>query len=82
MMRVRLTEERRATMLRSLKEYFAESFDEDLSDFRAEELLDFVVAELGPPVYNQAIQDARAFFLDKLEDLEGEIHEPDEPYAR
>lgn len=82
MMRVCLTDERRARVLSSLEDLFAESFDEELSDFRAGELLDFFVRELGPPVYNQAIQDARAFFLDKLEDLEGEVYESDEPQAR
>lgn len=82
MMRVCLTEDRRARVLSLLKDLFAESFDEELSDFRAKELLDFFVRELGPPVYNQAIQDARAFLLDKLEDLEGEVYETDEPHAR
>ena len=65
------------SLLRSLKDLYAESFDEELSDFRGGELLDFFVRELGPPVYNQAIQDARAYFLAKLEDLEGEVYEPE-----
>jgi len=40
------------------------------------------VKELGTPVYNQAIQDARKFLQGKLDDLEGEFYEPDEPYSR
>jgi uncharacterized protein (DUF2164 family) len=55
-MRIRLSGERRARLIRAIKQYFAESFDEALSDFRAESLLDFFVKELGAPVYNQAIR--------------------------
>jgi uncharacterized protein (DUF2164 family) len=81
-MRIRLSEERRGRMVCSIKQYFAEHFDETLSDFRAESLLDFFVQELGPPVYNQAIRDAYTFIQDKLTDLEGDFYEPEEPYAR
>jgi uncharacterized protein (DUF2164 family) len=76
-MRIQITDERRTRLLAALKGYFAGNFDEPLSDFRAEGLLDFFVRELGPPVYNQAIRDAQAFIQDKLTDLEGEIYEPE-----
>ena len=81
-MRIKLEGEQRERMLRSIKAYFADELDEDLSDFRAEQLLDFFVHELGAPVYNQAIQDAYAFIQEKLTDLEGEFYEPEEPYSR
>jgi uncharacterized protein (DUF2164 family) len=81
-LRIRLAEERRARLIRSIKRYFLEHFDEELSDFRAQSLLDFFVKELGAPVYNQAIGDAYAFIQDKLSDLEGEFYEPEEPLSR
>jgi uncharacterized protein (DUF2164 family) len=81
-MRIQLTDERRERMLRSLRKFFADDLDLDLGELRAARILDFFVKELGPPVYNQAIQDARAFVQEKLEDLEGEFYEPDEPYSR
>ena len=76
-MRIRLSDERRVRMLDSIRKYFEDNFDEPLSDFRAEGLLDFFVRELGPPVYNQAIRDASAYMQEKLTDLEGEIYEPE-----
>jgi uncharacterized protein (DUF2164 family) len=81
-MRIQLTDERRERMLRSIRKYFAEALDQELGDLAAERLLDFFVKELGAPVYNQAIQDARKFLLGKLDDLEGEFYEPDEPHSR
>ncbi len=81
-MRIRLTAERRARVLDALTTYFREHFDEEISSFKAERLLDFLVAELGPPVYNQAIRDARAFMTEKLTDLDAEFYEPDDSTGR
>jgi len=77
MMRIQLTAERRERVLHSLRAYVSEHFDEEISPFKAELLLDFLVGELGPPVYNQAIRDAHAFLQEKLTDLEGEFYEPE-----
>ena len=81
-MRVRLSEERRATLVRLLRQHFEEHFDEELSAFRAEGLIDFFVRELGPPVYNQSVRDACAYLQDKLTDIEGEVYEPETPVRR
>jgi uncharacterized protein (DUF2164 family) len=74
-LRIRLSEERRATLLRLFTDCYREEFDEELSRFRAEKILDFFVRGLGPSIYNQAIQDARRFLLAKLEDLDVEFYE-------
>lgn len=80
-MRIQLAGERRVRMLDSIKRYFEDNFDDPISDFRAEGLLDFFVAELGPAVYNQGVRDACATLQDKLGDLEGEVYEPEQPYG-
>ena len=74
-MRIRLSAERRADLLQALKEHFSSDFDEVLSDFRAEGLLEFFLRELGPPVYNQGVRDASSYMQQKLSDIEGEIYE-------
>lgn len=74
-MRIRLSFERRTRLLRIIKEYFSKEFDEPLSDFRAEGLLDFFVRELGPPVYNQGVRDASGYIQSKLADIEGDVYE-------
>jgi uncharacterized protein (DUF2164 family) len=76
--RIRLSDDRRAALLASLHAYYAGTFDDALSDFRANGLLDFFIRELGPPVYNQGVRDATGFVQSKLADLEGEIYEPDD----
>jgi len=74
-MKVRLSPERRAALLEALTACYATEFDETLSAFRAEALLDFFVRELGPPLYNQGVRDAAAFMQSKLADIEGEVYE-------
>lgn len=76
-MRIRLSDDRRARLLRAIRVHFKDEFDEPLSDFRANGLLDFFIRELGPPVYNQGVRDACGYVQDKLGDIEGEIYEPE-----
>jgi uncharacterized protein (DUF2164 family) len=78
-MRIRLSDERRANLLRVLRQHLENDFDEPLSDFRAQGLIDLFVRELGPPVYNQGVRDACAAMQEKLGDLEGEVFEAERP---
>ena len=77
-MRIRLSDERTEEILRRLTGLYAEEFDEELSRFRAERILAFFQKSLGASVYNQAIQDARGFMMERLEDLDATFHEKDE----
>jgi len=76
-MTVKLDDDRRAQLIAELQALYLDSFDEQMSAFRAEQVLDFFLGSLGPQVYNQAVKDARAFFQQKLDDLDGEVYEPE-----
>ena len=78
-MGIKLSDERREILVNEVQQLFSEEFERDLSAFQADRLIDFFLAQVGPPVYNQAVQDARRFVLGKLEDLDGEVYEPDLP---
>jgi uncharacterized protein (DUF2164 family) len=75
---IELEDDRRKRIAAKLQEFYRDEFDEELSTFRAEQLLDFLLGAVGPQIYNQAVQDARAFMQQKLDDLDAEIHERDE----
>ena len=68
---------RRERLVADLRGLFLDDFDEELSDFRADRIIEFFLAALGPQVYNQAVQDARGFMQGKLDDLDGEVYEPE-----
>ena len=73
-MKITLDEERRAGLRRALQAHYRVEFDEDLSDFKSETLLDVVLSAVAPEVYNQAVQDVRAHLQAKLDDLDGEVY--------
>ncbi len=73
-MQIKLSNERKQEILRNLQNIFEREFDEPLSDFRADVILDLFMKSLAPAVYNQAVQDVRAHLQRKLDDLDGEIY--------
>jgi uncharacterized protein (DUF2164 family) len=73
MRQIELSDERREALVAELQSLFSTEFDEALSDFRAGEVLDRMLKTLGATVYNQAVEDVRAHFQTKLDDLDGEV---------
>jgi uncharacterized protein (DUF2164 family) len=77
--RIVLADDRRADLVAAVQAFFVTELDQELSDFKAREVLDFFVKRLGAPVYNQAVQDVRAYLQDRVSDLDVEFYEPEEP---
>lgn len=72
-MSLELDADRRSRLIEDFQAFFHDELELELSAFRAEQVLDFALKALGPQVYNQAVQDARKFLQQKLDDLEGEV---------
>ncbi len=64
----------RKAMFRDIALFFEEQFDQEVSEFRAEMILDFFLEKLSPIVYNSAILDARSFLAERLEDMEATLY--------
>ena len=67
--RIKLSDERREFMRSKIVEHFDKERDEDLGELASSLILDFFIDELGSDIYNQGVEDAHAYMLDKLEDL-------------
>ncbi len=76
-MTVPLDEVRRAQLVRGLQGFYLQELDEELSAFRAEQIVDHMLGAMGPAIYNQGVQDARGFVQRKLDELDFEVHEPE-----
>ena len=74
---ITLTDDRRDKLVGQLQSLFQAEFDEALSQFRAEQVLELMLVTLGPGIYNQAVQDVRAHLQSKLDDLDGEVYVDD-----
>jgi len=73
-MAITLSQDRRTALAGHLQTLFAEDFDESLSAFRAEQIVDVMLQTLAPMIYNRAVEDVRAHLQGKLDDLSGEVH--------
>ncbi len=71
MKNIEFSKEIRQELVNSVKEFFARERDEELSDFQAAAVLDFILETAGPHIYNQAVADAHALMADRLDDLYG-----------
>jgi uncharacterized protein (DUF2164 family) len=69
-MDIELKPEKRALLRMKLIALYLDIFDESLSDFKADQLLDEVLKELAPAIYNAALLDMKQFMNDRMEDLE------------
>lgn len=79
-MAVALSDEARKHALTSLKRFWTETLEADVSDLQAIALLDFFLKEIGPSVYNTGVADAQVYLRDRVADLEGTCSEPEFAY--
>jgi len=66
---ITISRESHAQAVAALRNYAAEHLDTEIGDLKADLLLRYVLEEIGPTIYNQAIADARAFFEERTADL-------------
>ena len=59
----------------SIQRYFTENMDEGLGNLEAGALLSFFLNEIGPTIYNQAVNDVQTRMQARVMELDIEIHE-------
>jgi uncharacterized protein (DUF2164 family) len=69
------SQEQKQEIVASLRRYFAEELDRELSDMQAGFLLEYFLREIAPFAYNQGVEDARKYFFRMTEDLPGACFE-------
>jgi uncharacterized protein (DUF2164 family) len=79
-MAIVLTPETKKQAIASIRRYFAESWDLDVGDLKADLLLDYVLREIGPTIYNRAVADAQVYLRDRVADLEAACYEKEFGY--
>lgn len=71
----------RKQAIASLRTYSADHFDEELSELQATLLLDHVLTDLGPAIYNQAVADARLYVEERAADLDAALQKAEFPIS-
>lgn len=63
----------RTNAIHSIQRYFEDNFTEPIGELPAGLLLNFFIEEIGPAIYNQAINDAQTRMQQRVADLNGEL---------
>ena len=79
-MSVEISKEASEKAIGSIRRYCSERLEHEISELQARLLLDFVLQEIGPSVYNAAIADAQTYLRDRVADLEGACYEKEFGY--
>ena len=79
-MPIALSETARKQSIASIKRYFVEELDQEIGDLKAGLLLEFILKEIGPSIYNAAIGDAQTYLRNRVADLEGACSVPEFAY--
>ncbi|MCP8970713.1 DUF2164 domain-containing protein [Ectobacillus ponti] len=65
-----------------LRLYFRDEGLEEIGNLQAEQLLHFMVQQLGPYLYNAAITDARTLLMERMQAMEDELYTLEKPLPR
>jgi uncharacterized protein (DUF2164 family) len=81
-MTIELTKEAKQKALESIQKYFEVNMDEPIGNLAAGALLQFILEEIGPSIYNKGVADAPARMQERVSELDYEVHADEFPYWR
>ncbi len=71
---IEISKQARVDAIKSIQRYFEENMTEPIGDLPAGLLLNFLLEEIGPVIYNGAIRDAQGKMQQRVVDLDGELY--------
>ena len=74
-MTIELSREDRQQAIASIERYFRENMDEPIGNVAAGGLLGYMLEEIGPCIYNQAVADVQERLQARVAEVDFEIHE-------
>ena len=72
----------RERAVESIQRYFREKMEEPIGTLAAGALLGFLVEEIGPVIYNQAVADVQDRLQARVAEVDLEVHEDEFRYWR
>lgn len=79
MITLKLPRENKEQLINRIQVYFYEERSEEIGNLAAENLLNFMIKEIGPFIYNQAVSDACKLVEERMQSLEEDLHAIKEP---
>ena len=82
LMPIELSKEKKQEAITSLQRYFKANMEEEIGNITAGALLEFIIEEIGPAIYNKAVADAQERMQLRVSELDTEIFEDEFLYWR
>ena len=79
---IELDRDTRQQAVTSIERWFRENMDEPIGNVAAGGLLGFFLEEIGPSIYNRAVQDVQERLRTRIDELDLEVHEDEFGYWR
>jgi len=81
-MTIELSKEANQNALESLQKYFEVNMEEPLGNLAAGALLQFILEEIGPSIYNKGVADAQERMQQRISELDSEVYADEFQYWR
>ncbi|MDQ0273464.1 DUF2164 domain-containing protein [Cytobacillus purgationiresistens] len=78
----KFSKEQQQIMIDQIQIFFSQERDEELSEFAAERVLDFVKESLAPHFYNAGVNDVKSMMEEQFSAIEEEILTLERPIKR
>ena len=79
-MPIELPKEARQRAISSIERYFRENMEEPIGNIAAGGLLGFLLEEIGPSIYNQAVIEVQERLQARVAEIDIEVHEDEFGY--
>ena len=81
-MTIELSKEARQQAISSIERYFEQERDERIGNIAAGALLNFMLEEIGPSIFNQAVSQVQERLQQRVTEVDIEVHEDEFAYWR
>lgn len=79
MIPIKLPKNEKDLIIERVQAYFEEERSEQIGTFAAEQMIDYMIKELGPFIYNQAITDVRKMLTQSMIAMDEELYALEKP---
>lgn len=76
---IKIQREHKLQITSSIQDYFDTELSSEIGQLASENLLDFMLKELSPYIYNQALADARKVIEQRMTSIEEELYALEQP---
>ncbi|MDG1752145.1 MAG: DUF2164 domain-containing protein [Thalassotalea sp.] len=79
MSNIKFSNQEKEQLVNKLQKYFERELEQEIGQFDAEFLLDFISKEFGSFYYNRGLYDSQSIISDRVEQISEAIYELEQP---